>query len=154
MKKIFLLLAILAGAVALPAQTVFNTTVKDTTNIYYQAFKKCFPYHKIAKNNTLFVQEDTVTTAGIPETLNGHKIKIVSLSYLQKKIKRNKTITVISIMPMRTERGFYTVDIIPYDVSKLKKNIQFLYSGGYGVDFLYNCITQKFNFQKIWNGSI
>lgn len=155
MKNIFFLMALLLlYANAALGQTASNTELRDSSNIYYQAFKHYCSYLSSGSNNVLLVEENNITTESIPEQLGELKVEIVDIWELQRKLKKNKSLMLVRIVPLRVKEGRFFVNIIPFNVQRSKSGINYVNSGGSKVEFLYDCTNSTFILEETKNSGI
>lgn len=147
MKSVFFIIFVLVGY-SLNAQVASNTESKDSTNIYFQSIEiLCKNLHN--KFETLFVEQNNLTTNSLPFKIGEHEIKIIDTSELKKLVKKNKDIEIVRIIPLRVKTGEFFVNIIYFSVKIERKQIKFINMGGYSVVFEYDTNTNSFIFKEI-----
>lgn len=147
MKSIFFILFVITGF-SLKAQIASNTESKDSTNIYFQSVViLCNNLHN--KFETLFVEQNNLTTNSLPSKIDEHEIKIIDIAELKKLVKRNKDIEIVRIIPLRVKTGEFFVNIIYFSVKIERKQIIFINKGGYSVVFDYDTNTNSFIYKEI-----
>jgi hypothetical protein len=147
MKSIFFIIFVLVGF-SLNAQVASNTESKDSTNIYFQSIEiLCKKLHN--KFETLFVEQNNLTTNSLPLKIGEHEIKIIDITELKKLVKKNKDIEIVSIIPLRVKTGEFFVNIIYFSVKIERKQIIFINKGGYSVVFEYDTNTNSFISEEI-----
>jgi hypothetical protein len=147
MKPIVLLLFVFVGF-SLNAQVASNTESKDSTNIYFQSVEiLCNNLHN--KFETLFIEQNSLTTNSLPSKISEHEIKIIDITELKKLVKQNKDIEVVRIIPLRVRAGEFFVNIIYFSVKIERKQIIFTNKGGYSIVFEYDTNTNSFIFKDI-----
>jgi hypothetical protein len=143
MKILILMSSILIMNSFLSAQIATTTESKDSTNIYFQAFS-LFCHQKSEKMNTLLVEENIITTKGLPSICFGQKVEIVNIETLQHLLRREKQVQLIRIVPLRVKNDDFFVNIIVLNVSKKGKKVEFVNVGGLSVLFKYDCNLNSF----------
>lgn len=131
-------------------QNAESTETKDSTNIYYQAFSiycNQLSFHDSTKQ--LLVEDNSITTASIPKKIGVYNIQLLEYDGILRELKGKSAISLIRIIPMRFENGFFFINIIPFGVSKVKNGLNYSNGGGCSVEFTYNCATNKFKFVRI-----
>ncbi|MBC9909298.1 hypothetical protein [Chitinophaga varians] len=155
MKKIYTTaLCLLFGCITVSGQVATNTESKDSTNIYYQAFLQYCSGAPEGHRETLLVEEDNITTKSIPRRMGAFDIEILNYSAIKNRLKKETSLTVIRIIPLRMEGGVFFIDIIPFGVTKSSKGLNYGNSGGYGIEFRYNCSSKKFELLAVKRGSV
>lgn len=126
-------------------QKADNTESKDTTNLYYQAFSNYCARLSSENIQMLLLEENNITTESIPKRMGSHNIEVLDVFGVQNKLKENKSIILIRIVPLRIKNGKFFVNIIPFNVVSTSSGINYINSGGSTVEFLYDCSSKKFN---------
>lgn len=148
MKQTLLIVAILLLNNTMKAQIVTNTEVADSTNIYYDSFKKyCEQIDK--KVGILFVEEDFLITKILPREINGHKIEIIAIANLKKLLKDRKQLQLLRLIPLRVKDGDFYVNIVVFNVKFRHKQFDFVNQGGISVVYSYDTKNKAFVFKKI-----
>ena len=147
MKSIILLIFVFVG-ISMKAQVATNTELNDSTNIYFQSVEiLCNNLHN--KTETLFVEQNNLTTNSLPSKIGGHEIKLIDITGLEKLIKKNKDVEIVRVIPLRVKSGEFFVNIIYFSVKFEKRRIIFTNKGGYSVVFDYDSNTKYFTFKEI-----
>lgn len=148
MKQIVFIVLILFLGNNLKAQIATNTEMPDSTNIYYQSFKK---YCEIIDKNTdlLFVEENNFITKSLPKELDGQKIKVVNIVELQKLLKDKKQMQLLRLIPLRMKDGDFFVNIIVFNVAVKRKHFDFINEGGISVVYSYDTEHKTFIFKDV-----
>lgn len=154
MKNIFFLVASLLYAGIALGQTGNNTESRDSSNIYYQAFKHYCSQLSSSSSDILLVEENNITTESLPKQLGGLQIEIIDVWKLQKKLKTTKSLVLIRIVPLRVNEGHFFINIIPFNVMRSKSGVNYVNSGGSKVEFLYDCTNGIFKLEKVVNSGI
>lgn len=148
MKQIVFIALILFLGNNLKAQIATNTEAPDSTNIYYQSFKKyCEQINK--KTDLLLVEENNFITKSLPEELGGQKIKVVNVVELQKLLKDKKQVQLLRLIPLRMKDGDFFVNIIVFNVAVKRKHFDFINEGGISVVYSYDTEHKTFIFKDV-----
>ena len=148
MKQIVLMTLILCLGNNLKAQIATNTELSDSTNIYYQSFKKyCEQINK--KADFLFVEENHFITKSLPEEFNGQKIKVVNVVELQSLLKDKNQVQLLRLIPLRMKDGDFFVNIIVFNVATKRKHFDFVNEGGMSIVYSYDTEHKTFIFKNI-----
>jgi len=148
MKQIVLMTLILCLGNNLKAQIATNTELSDSTNIYYQSFKRyCEQINK--KADFLFVEENHFITKSLPEEFNGQKIKVVNVVELQNLLKDKNQVQLLRLVPLRMKDGDFFVNIIVFNVAVKRKHFDFVNEGGMSIVYSYDTEHKTFIFKNI-----
>lgn len=148
MKQIVLMTLILCLGNNLKAQIATNTELSDSTNIYYQSFKRyCEQINK--KADFLFVEENHYITKSLPEEFNGQKIKVVNVVELQNLLKDKNQVQLLRLVPLRMKDGDFFVNIIVFNVAVKRKHFDFVNEGGMSIVYSYDTEHKTFIFKNI-----
>jgi len=132
----------------LKAQIATNTELSDSTNIYYQSFKRyCEQINK--KADFLFVEENHFITKSLPEEFNGQKIKVVNVVELQNLLKDKNQVQLLRLVPLRMKDGDFFVNIIVFNVAVKRKHFDFVNEGGMSIVYSYDTEHKTFIFKNI-----
>ena len=121
----------------------------DTLNVYFQALKLHLDYwdNFHAKRPDLvkipdvyYIEQNDYTTDSLPDSINGHKILILSVKDIYDKTGK-QSIPLIAIRPARWVNDRLEIHVIDFGVSRKRKN--FFYSNGGGSSFEIICDGDK-----------
>jgi hypothetical protein len=129
------------------AQVATNTESKDSTNIYYQAFKAYC--NQNGNTETLMVEENNLTTKSLPTSFNEQEIRLVNAIELQSLLKKSKQIHLIRIVPLRVRDGEFFVNIIVFKVDGKRSKYNFVNEVGMSVVYEYREELKTFIFKEI-----
>ena len=132
----------------LQAQIANNTEVKDSTNIYYQAFK-VFCNKSDKRTTSYLVEKNDLTTDCLPSKINNKTISQIDVVQLTKLLKNEKSIELVRIIPLRKKEKDFFVSIVVFNVSITKKQINFSNLGGLSIVYVYNAEKDVFVFKEI-----
>lgn len=90
----------------------------------------------------LLIEQDRVTTANFPDSLQGYDISLV---FLEKPLfkKLGNSLSILRIVPLRFYQGRFKVAIIEFWVTYKKNNILLENRGGMEFKFELDCETQS-----------
>ena len=129
------------------SQVPTNNVNLDSTNIYYQSLKY-FCESRIDTTYHIYIEYDNLTTNSIPERFGLHKITVLNLSEIKKKLKKEDELIVTKIVPLRVENGEFYVTIIDFKVTYSKRNFDFVNIGGDKYVYSFDCSSNKFIFNE------
>jgi hypothetical protein len=148
MKKYILLILALTNCVLVLAQNVDNTEKKDSSNIYYDAFKRVYTSFDV-KDRILYVEKSNITTESLQVLSIPNKIELVDYLKLRKMTKGNRKVNLIRIVPIKIKNNEFYITIIEYDVTYKRKNWDYVNLGGAKVIYNYNSQKGIFEFKEI-----
>lgn len=145
MKYSFLFLLIAFLNVNIYSQVINSTESLDSTNVYYQSFR-LFAEKLNWSESILLVEENNLTSRSIPNKINGFSIDIIDYEQLIEKLTKG-SVNIIRIVPIRLKDDEFFVSIIVFKVTKTKKQVSFINSGGALIIYTYN--GGSFSFKEI-----
>ena len=148
MRLIFLILASTIFSINLNAQNVDNTEKKDSSNIYYDAFKRVYTSYDY-KDRILYVEKSNITTESLQVLSIPNKIELVNYLKLREMTKGNKKANIIRVVPLQIQNEEFIINIIEYDVTYKRKNWDYVNLGGARVIYSYNNQKGIFEFKEI-----
>lgn len=148
MKYIAIITLALLVSSNLHAQIATNTEMKDSTNIYFQAYKVYCKQQK-ENNSPLLVEENNITTKSLPLECFGHKTEITNIDKLQLLVKERKKVQLLRLVPLRIKDGSFFVNIVVFNVERKGKQFDFINAGGISVVFEYDSNSKLFIFKEI-----
>lgn len=113
----------------------------DTLNVYFQALKLHLDYWDnfhtqrpdlVDIPSIYYIEQNNYTTDSLPDSINGHKILILSVQDIYDKT-RKQIIPLIAIHPARWVYDRLEIHVIDFGVSRKRKN--FFYSNRGGSSF-------------------
>ena len=122
------------------SQNTFNTESVDSLNVYHHSLTIfCEPYdHTKVENATLYVEKNLFTDK-LPENIGNFKIKYIEKNEQLEIIKqKNGKMILIRIVPLRTEKGVFFVNVIPFHAHLNNGNLELSNGGGLKVDYKYD----------------
>ena len=121
-------------------QSASNTESRDENDVYYQALE-----FYLDKNNMIeevFIEQNSITSLGMPLKIGGREIILLSNEGIIKKAKKGEFI-LHRIIPLRFEDGKFYINIIPYRANCKRRNLDLKNQGGEKIQFEYNCKIEK-----------
>lgn len=144
MKRTIFNLALMFLPLLVSGQICNNTETRDSTNIYFQAFKNYCSKLDSVNGSELNVEENNLTTSSLPSKIGSFHINVIDVFELQKQLKKLGPLILIRIVPMRVKNGVFFINIIPFKVIKTKRGINYINSGGATIRFNYDCKSKNF----------
>ena len=104
-------------------------------NIYQIALEKHLDYLKdfnqsrpdlIRIPEVYYIEEDTYSTANFPSEINGQKIELLSQKNIIEKVKGKKTLSLLTIRPIRWHNDRMEIHVIEFYVSGNSRNLNFV----------------------------
>jgi len=86
--------------------------------------------------------------------MGAFNVEILNYSAIRNRLKKEESLTVIRIIPLRMEGGVFFINIIPFGATKSSNGLHYSNGGGYRVEFLYNCSSKKFELRAVKKGSV
>ncbi len=154
MKAIMLLIVSFLGLNRIYGQAINTTGSRDSSNIYFHAFRYYSSDPSSIKAGVLLVEENNLTTESLPERLGKLKIEVINFSQIQEKVKNGKSLMLLRIVPMEIKEGRFFVNLIWFKVNRGRSGISYMNQGGSTVYFLYDCATGKFNLDEVIHSGI
>lgn len=114
-----------------------NNEIKNlyNQNIYLIALEKHLDYLKdfnrrrpdlIKIPEIYYIEEDDYTTKDFPSEINGQKIEILSNKDITEKVKGKRTLSLLSVRPIRWSNDRMEIHVIEFTVSGNKKRLNFI----------------------------
>jgi hypothetical protein len=143
--KILVLLFILSPFASLSQK--LSMKLKDSTNIYYHAFKQVIP-----KNceEEIYLEYDYYLNSYFKDLNFGDcTVKLLSNQDIIDKTRRNKTITVYKMYSLSLESDYFIIGFIPFRASSKRKNIHYVNGGGCHARYYYDCDRNELIFKEV-----
>lgn len=122
-------------------QKAFNTENADSSNVYFQSLKIICDAYAQNGYDEVFIEEN-LTTKGLPKNCQGLTIKYINNTTIKKFTGKNKTLLLHRIIPLRLKDGEFFVNIIKFEVSRIKKKYKYANKGGNKLIFEYDCVEE------------
>jgi len=116
---------------------VIENNIKNqyNKNIYHVALEKHLDYLKdfnqsrpdlIRIPEVYYIEEDVYSTANFPSEINGQKIELLSRKNIIEKVKEKKTLSLLTIRPIRWHNDRMEIHVIEFSVSGNSRNLNFV----------------------------
>lgn len=130
-------------------RTADNSALKDTNNIYYQAFHAYCSGSPSAAPETLLVEKDSITAKRIPRRIGVFCIEMLNQLEIRKRLKKESALTIIKMSPLNKEKGRFFIYIIPFRVESTPTGLHYINSGGTAIEFSYDDAQEKYHVLSI-----
>ena len=115
----------------------FGQTIDITINknIYQIALEKLLDYLKdfnqrrpdlVIIPEIYYVEEDVYSTTNFPNEIKGQKIELLSRNDIVKKVKGRKTLSLLSVRPIRWNNDRMEIHVIEFSVNGNRRNLNFI----------------------------
>jgi hypothetical protein len=149
---LFLIILLSFCAYSANAQNATNTKSSDSKNIYYQALIKHI--ENSDNNEQTVIVEKNLFTDPLPKTMGSRTIEYLDGYQIRRHLKSKEEIIVIKVIPLQVDNGLFFVTIIPFKVTKEKKQLHYANSGGDEVVFTFDSNSNEFIFKEFKRGNI
>lgn len=112
-----------------------NVKNQHNKNVYQIALEKHLDYLRdfsqtrpdlIKIPEIYYVEEDAYSTVNFPSEINGQKIELLNHKDIVEKIKEKKTLSILSVRPIRWNNDRMEIHVIEFTVSGRKKRLDFI----------------------------
>lgn len=104
--------------------------------------------------NSIYVEQNEVTTVGLPEELGGIKIIFLTREEIREKTRNGKRIELVAIRPVRIYPKSLVVTVLNFSVTSKRNTFNYANGGGSTLEFAYNCDDQQFELVRTQYGGI
>lgn len=107
----------------------------DSTNIYLRALSGHLEYLRdfnqkrpdlIKIPDIYYIEYDRIATDNFPNEIDGQKIEILTRAEIIERIKGDKSLTLIAVIPVQWRNGQMEIHVIEFDVSGNKRNLNYV----------------------------
>lgn len=138
MRLLIFLIGIVSISTSVNGQVAFNTENSDSSNVYFQSLEiLCNAYAQNGYKEILV--EESNTTKGLPNKCQGITIEYIDRVQIKKLTKKGNDLLLHRIIPLRLQDGIFFVNILEFNVSRIKKKYNYVNQGGHKLNFVYDC---------------
>lgn len=133
------------------SQSLSGTEATDSTNIYCHALATFLKSYEPQDKNmvTVLVEKNDLTTNKCITKIGSYSIQYIDGFEVKQLLKKETSITLIRVIPLRVKQGDFFINIIPFSVQRKKKNYQYINSGGASVHYQFNTESKIFEMVEI-----